>query len=326
MFDPFPIATVQCRVSGDVRRNGRLARNAISRAAQAGARLVHFPEAALSGYVKSQITSWDAVDWAALADEAGRTADLAGRLGVWVVIGCNRKPAPPEPAPPGPAPPGPARDGQGARDGRPCNSLYVVSDRGAVVAHYDKRFCSHTEITSWYAPGTAPVVFDVDGVRFGCALCIEVCFPEVFAEYERRGVDCVLLSSYSDDPIHGLMARAHAATNCFWVSLAVAAQCSGQGVSGHGGSGHGVGGQGGGAPSDRRGLASALVGPDGRILAACGAGEAGFRITRLDPAAARFETALKRARPWRAQARLGEIYGHGRAQVLRHDPFGGSRA
>jgi predicted amidohydrolase len=57
---------------------------------------------------------------------------------------------------------------------RPHNSLYVVSDQGAVVERYDKRFLSHTEVRFLYTPGTRPVVFEVDGFRFGTVLCIEV--------------------------------------------------------------------------------------------------------------------------------------------------------
>jgi predicted amidohydrolase len=36
-----------------------------------------------------------------------------------------------------------------------------------------------------YTPGSGPVTFEVDGLRFGCALGIEVHFPKVLAEYER---------------------------------------------------------------------------------------------------------------------------------------------
>lgn len=41
------------------------------------------------------------------------------------------------------------------------------------------------------------MLFEVDGFRFGKALCIEVNFPELFMEYTALGADCVLLSSSS---------------------------------------------------------------------------------------------------------------------------------
>ena len=46
-----------------------------------------------------------------------------------------------------------------------------------------------------YSPGSDPITFVVDGYRFGCALGMESHFPEVFSEYERLDVDCVLFSS-----------------------------------------------------------------------------------------------------------------------------------
>ena len=80
-----------------------------------------------------------------------------------------------------------------------------------------------------YAPGAVPVTFAVDGVRFGCALGIEVHFPEVFTEYERLDVDVILFSTTGagDDPdataVFATEAQAHAAANSLWVSFAVSA-------------------------------------------------------------------------------------------------------
>ena len=107
---------------------------------------------------------------------------------------------------------------------RPHNSLYVISDQGEVVNRYDKRFCSNTEITRFYSPGFEPVVFDVDGYRFGCAICIEVNFPSLFVEYDSLGVDCLLLSAWPVDSIFFLKARSHAAIHNYWLSLSVPAQ------------------------------------------------------------------------------------------------------
>jgi len=258
------IAIAQSLVTSDVRQNGLHIRTLMKQAAAAKVRVVHFSEGALSGYVKSQVKAWQDADWTAIAKELAAIADAAAKLGVWVVVGCNHRLAPPS---------------------WPQNGLYVISDQGAILTRYSKRFCSHTEVTSWYTPGTDPVTFEVDGVRFGCALCIEVCFPELFAEYEQLHVDCVLLSSYSRDPVHGLMARAHAATNCYWVSLAVPAQCS-------------------------SGLPSMLVGPDGEVIAEGTAGQADLVPGTIDPDASQFEIALRHARPWRARARTLEIYEH----------------
>lgn len=256
------LATMQTVICADVRENGRVVRAALVRAAEAGARVVHFPERALSGYVISEIAGWDRVDWRALREELEETAALAGQLGIWVVLGANHR----------------LPGGMW-----PHNSLYVISDTGDVVGRYDKRYCSNPELTYWYTPGDAPLVFDVDGVRFGCALCIEVVFPELFAEYERLGADCALLSSYSGDPVHGVMAQAHAGTNCMWVSMSTPVACSAT-------------------------LAAGLFGPDGHVVERCAPRMPGQMLADVGVEAGRYRVALRLSRPWRALARSGHVH------------------
>lgn len=251
------IATVQSPISADVSANGHNIRRLMAEARTAGARLVHFPEGALSGYVKTEIKDWAAVDWSALCDEIETTAACASELGIWVVFGANHPQEHPA---------------------WPTNSLYVISDKGALVGRYDKRLISHTEATSWYAPGTAPFVFEVDGYRFGCVLCIEIHFPEIFIEYERLGVDCVLFSAYSDDPMFAIEAQAHAAMNNIWLSL-----CT---------------------PATSTSLPCRLIGPDGNPFGrSVDTGNGRFVCGKLDRGDPRYDVALNKARPWRALVR-----------------------
>lgn len=263
MSQPITIAVAQSVVTADIAANGRHIRDLITRAAAAGARLVLFTEGAMSGYVKSTIRDWADVDWALLRAELDETAALCGRLGIWAVIGSAHSLSPPN---------------------RPHNSLYVISDQGQLAGRYDKRYLSHTEITDWFSPGFEPLTFDVDGFRFGLALCIEVCFPELFAEYEALGVDCVLLASYGLEAERRVQAQAHAATNCFWLATSVPAEHGARGPSG-------------------------LVGPDGSLLASAQADAmADLAVYTLDRAAPEFDIALTKARPWRRLAREGQIY------------------
>ncbi|WP_428991104.1 carbon-nitrogen hydrolase family protein [Methylocapsa aurea] len=245
----------------------------MSEAEAAGCRLVHFPEGAVSGYVKSQIADWAGVDWSALREELDAVAVHAARLELWTVLGCNHRLTPPN---------------------RPHNSLYVISDKGTLVGRYGKRLCSHTELNAWYAPGAESLVFDIDGVRFGLALCIEVQFPELFLDYAKQGVDCMRFSAYSDTPMYGMLARAHAAMNNFWFSLSIPA-----------------------LPGNR--LSACLIGPDGHVLAkAEGNGDA-LIIGKIDRSNPQFDIALEKARPWRAAARSGEIYAERRVTDPRSD-------
>jgi predicted amidohydrolase len=278
------IATAQSRITPDVRENGRRIRELMSVAKMAGCRLVHFPEGALSGYVKSQIRDWATVDWSALREELDAISGHAARLGLWTVLGGNHRLTPPD---------------------RPHNSLYVISDDGALVGRYDKRLCSNTELNDWYTPGTGAFVFDVDEVRFGVALCIEVQFPELFIDYGKRGVDCMLLSAYSDDPIYGLLARAHAATNNFWLSLSIPA-----------------------LPGNR--LSAGFVGPDGYWLARAETNGVDALVHgKIDRDSPQFDVALNKASPWRAAVRSGAVYAERRDTSARNDertPFFAARS
>ncbi|MEJ3741685.1 carbon-nitrogen hydrolase family protein [Actinomycetes bacterium KLBMP 9797] len=270
------IAAAQSAVSCDPTANGHAVRALMRQAHDQGARLVHFPEGAISGYpgspqAKQALAGWN-VDWAEVREQVAQTATLAADLGVWAVIGANHRLTPPN---------------------RPHNSLYIISDRGTVVARYDKRYLSYTEITDWYTPGFDPVTFDVDGFRFGCALCIEVNFPELWLEQGALDVDCVLFSTFSEDPIFDILARGYAAAHGFWVSVAVPAQCSAA-------------------------MPSGVLGPHGYRLASAATdlqpGIVCVDLDRDDPA---LDVALNKARPWRRQARAGALY---QARRVDDDP------
>jgi predicted amidohydrolase len=270
---PITIAVAQSRISADVRDNGREIRELMRRARAGGAAIVHFPEGAMSGCSKAQIKDWDGVDWNALVDELKAVADLARELGLWAVAGCSHRLTPPH---------------------RPHNSLYVISDRGQITTRYDKRFLSHTEVTGWHTPGREPCVFEVDGWRFGCTLCIEVQFPEVFQQYAALGVECVLFSAYADDPMFGIQAQGYAASHSYWVSVSTPTQMS-------------------------VGLSSRLIAPTGEIQAAATPAVSGIVVDLLDEQCPRWDIALNRARPWRAKARDGSVYRQRYVQDPRSD-------
>lgn len=254
------IAIAQVSISEDPRQNGLTVRRLMRQAAEAGARLVQFPEGCLSGYATDQIRH-DRLDWAAVDDEHRQVAALAAELRLWVVLGSTHRLSAPH---------------------RPHNSLYIISDDGKLAGRYDKRYCSSNETLNYYTPGFEPTVFEVDGFTFGCAICVEINFPELFAEYEKLGVDCLLLSAYPVDAIFEVKARAHAAINNYWLAISSPMQTSHL-------------------------LDSELIGPEGTVLSRAD-DETELIIGELDRDAPEFDIALNKARPWRAVAREGEIY------------------
>lgn len=256
------LAVSQLHVSRDVRENGREIRRQMVLAKEQGADLIHFPEGAMSGYVKAQIWDWQDVDWHALKDELEQTKQLAGDLGLWAVIGCNHPLTEPN---------------------RPHNSLYVLSDEGDLHARYDKQWCSNTEVNDWYTPGQSLCIFEIKGWRFGCAICIEIQFPELFLAYGKEQIDCLLYSTYAANPMFGIQAQGYAASHNVWFSLSNVAEHS-------------------------EVLGSRVIAPSGEVQAVCEAQGSSFTLAALDSEDPRWHEALNLARPWRKKAREGEIY------------------
>jgi predicted amidohydrolase len=260
------IAATQTYVSSNITDNGSAIRAMISSAAAEGARLINFCEGALSGYGKFHIVKqddWESYDWATQETELRAIAALCGQLRIFAVVGAAHRLA----------------DGY-----PPHNCLYVFSDDGNLLTRYDKRFLSNSELDGWYTPGTEPITFEVDGYRFGCAICIESQFPEVFSEYERLGVDSVLFSSFGIPEYFQIALRAHAGLNCIWISAATQTQKAHKGPA-------------------------CIIGPDGDWAAKCSASpEASLTVVEMDRENPLYVIPLQKARPWRARARQGAIY------------------
>lgn len=182
----------------------------IGEASAAGGRLVVFPEGALGSPGKGAISrsaplvdeaDWSKLEWSTLRSELGAIAAAARRYGVWVVIGAPH---------------------QLSQARRPHNSLYVISDAGEVVTRYDKRRLSTTEITYMFTPGTEAITFDVDGIKVGLVVGLELLFPDLFTDYADRGVDLILACSHGGG-IFEQLARSYAAINVVPVALVIPA-------------------------------------------------------------------------------------------------------
>lgn len=274
-----PIVREDPRSVAGLRASGQGVRQLMHEAHGAGARLIHFPEGATCSPHKRILSAdgpdtvgpadWDRFEWDVLRQELAATAELARALNLWTVLGSVHRLTPPH---------------------RPHNSLYVISGRGEVVTRYDERMLSETKISYLYAPGSASLTFDVEGVRFGCLLGIEVHFPELFSDYERLGVDCVLFSTTGgaagDEALFATEAQGHAAANSYWVSFSVPARHAAAAPSG-------------------------LIGPAGQWLARGPQdGTPSVVVADLDDTAEDVEVAVFRARPWRRTARAGRYAPH----------------
>ena len=254
-----------------LRGSGRQVRALMREASARGARVVHFPEGAICSPSKRVMSvdgpetvgpaDWSRCRWPVVQEELAAVAELAGELGLWTVIASAHRLTGPN---------------------RPHNSLYVISDRGEVVTRYDERLLSRTKVSYMYSPGVSPVTFDVDGVRFGCLLGMEIHYPELFTEYEQLDVDCVLFSTTGVSPGNAAaQAQGYAAANSYWVGFAVPTQ--------HGAT----------APSG-------IVAPNGDWLERCAAdGSPSVAVVDLDESSEAAAGSVAYARPWRRESRAG---------------------
>jgi predicted amidohydrolase len=244
------VALAQIRSGTDPAANLDLVEQYTRRAADAGARLVLFPEATMCRF---------GVPLAAVAEPLdGRWAtgvrQIAERAGIAVVAGMFTP----------------------SDDGRVKNTL-IAAGLG-VDAHYDKIHLydafGFTE-SATVAPGDELVVITVDGVGVGLTLCYDVRFPELYVELARRGAQLITVhASWGTGPGKldqwTLLARARAIDTTGFVA-AVDQAYPGDDIAALGPTG--VGG-------------SVVASPTGDILAAAG-DDPGLIVTEIDLDAAK---------------------------------------
>jgi predicted amidohydrolase len=173
-------------------------------AADAVAHVVHFPETALSGYGRSDFTPSSADNWQFLEERTKEIVKLAGRLGLWVVLGSCRRVV---------------------GGGKPANCIHVISNAGRIVGTYDKQQLTPKE-PDWYTPGDGLLVVTINGMKCGFLICYEACFPVLFEAYRKRGVQLIFHSCHNvssqPKPLLQTLAlaqmRTRAADNQMWIS------------------------------------------------------------------------------------------------------------
>lgn len=274
---PLRIAACQFDVSGHVPHNRDEILRLIERAADGGARVAHFPEAALSGYAGVDLASPDEIDWAALHDATDAIRAAAARRRIWVLLGSTH------------------RLSVGVK---PHNSVYVIADDGRVVDRYDKRFCTgilepqpQCDLLH-YSPGDHACVFDIDGYRAGVLICYDYRFPELYRDLKQRGAEIVFQSFHNarfsrevyekknlwKEVVPGTMIG-HAACNHLWISATNSA-------------------------TEFSLWPTFFVQPDGQITGRLAEHETGVLISDVNPALGLWDA----PGPWRQRAWSGQLH------------------
>ena len=124
MTQKLRIACCQFPVSCNIESNAKFTRRFTKKVAESGAHVIHFPETALSGYERADFTPSNNENWKRLEEQMEEIANLAGNLGLWVVLGSCRK----------------VRGSE-----KPANCIHVISDTGQIIGTYDKQMLTSPE-------------------------------------------------------------------------------------------------------------------------------------------------------------------------------------
>jgi predicted amidohydrolase len=182
------IAAVQmdCRI-GDVAGNLAEVRRHIGEAAGRGARLVAFPECALSGYCFGGKDEAMPSARPVPGPEVDVLAEDCARLGVFAAVGLLER--------------GPA--------GELFNSCALVGP-GGLVTCYRKIHLPFLGVDRFTTPGDRPFsVHDIGGVRVGLNICYDGSFPESARVLAVLGADLVLLPTNWPSTAKGVCEACH---------------------------------------------------------------------------------------------------------------------
>jgi Predicted amidohydrolase len=222
---------------------------AIAEAGAAGCDLICFPECFVPGYraLGAAVPIMDA-EWLVVAHR--RLADAAGRAGVALVLGTERW-----------------------ADGDLRISALVVGPDGVTIGWQDKVQLDPSE-DRLYQPGQTRQLFEVAGLAFGVVICHEgFRYPETVRWAARAGAQLVFHPHFSQaepggwhpggyaesgNSFHEAAARCRAAENGLWYATV---NCAGED-----------------SPTT-----SAVIDPDGEVLAWQPHGQAGLLIAEIDP-------------------------------------------
>lgn len=197
------IATCQFPVSGDLTINADYIKKFIEEAAFNKADIVHFSEAALTGYPPKDIPSFERFDWEKLRTLTYDIMALAEKHNIWVILGTAH---------------------YISEEEKPLNSLYVISAEGKIVDRYDKSMLTKGDAV-FYTAGNHISIIELKGYKIGFLICYDSCYPEMYNIYRHNGVKLMFHSFYNAhhegatilDEIIPAEIRVRASDNNMWV-------------------------------------------------------------------------------------------------------------
>ncbi|MGZ5495929.1 MAG: carbon-nitrogen hydrolase family protein [Candidatus Aminicenantales bacterium] len=173
------VSCVQLHWDGSLERNLERALRYIRLAADAGSRVVLFPEANLTGYYFPEVVALDPKEVERALD---RTCRAAAQAGIWAIVGALKK----------------------TRD-RFLNLSHVISPAGAVVYEYAKVHLAGRDEKSYCRGGDKLALFEIDGIPSTLVICRDGRHPELYRIPAMAGAKILFHPSCSSDEIEAVV-------------------------------------------------------------------------------------------------------------------------
>ena len=149
MPESLRVASVQMAISDSINKNLRRMQRGMAEAKAAGARLVLFPETALSGFDKATV---EELDWDELREAELDIAAAAESHDIYVLFGSVTR----------------------TDEARPFNSAVLVGPDGKEITRYHKMVPERH-----FTPGDHLALFEIDGIPCTVIICHDERFPEL---------------------------------------------------------------------------------------------------------------------------------------------------
>jgi predicted amidohydrolase len=172
------VAAVQMAIADDTATNLARIERGIAEAAEAGARIVLFPETALSGFSRETIAR---LDWEQLKRAMDTVAARAKEHDIYLLYGCATQ----------------------SGDEKPFNSAVLVGPDGAEKTRYHK-----LGPEPWFKPGDHLTLFEIDGVPCTTMICHDERYPEVVRLPVLAGALACFYISYEINSIDAAVRKA----------------------------------------------------------------------------------------------------------------------
>ncbi len=161
------VAAAQLLTDYNVQNNLRKIKNSINEAHNQGCEVILFHEGCLSGYPNGKAIG--DIDFGAVRDAEKQIRDLAGQLGIAVLIGSTSK-----------------------EEQTYHNYVLVIDEKGKVLGRYEKTWRAGEP---HYVAGTGPVIFTIAGVEATVIICHDLRYPVLTRLGVAAGAQIVFIAN-----------------------------------------------------------------------------------------------------------------------------------